>query len=196
MRPRKLFILGIVFVLLLSMVGSASADFKKGKVSGNQFSTAEGISFLVPPTFSLSAQQNKKDGFFRIILGGPTDAKGFGPAIVIDILPSKKLVDDYSAKQLMQDIVKYPIAASVDKYTEACVIGDKLFDDHGTMTRENLVVFRLNRFSEGRVAFSYSFCYSTGKNFVRASYLCFGAQRTLTEDIPAFMDLYNSLIVP
>ena len=196
MRPRKLLILGLVLVLLVSMAGSASADFKKGKVSGNQFSSPDGISFLVPKTFSLSAQQNKKDGFFRIILQGPWDANYFGPCIVVDIIPSKKSVEDYTDRQLMQDIVKYPIAGSVDKYTEACVIGDKLFDDHGTMTRENLIVFRLNRFSEGRVAFSYSFCYSTGKNLVRVSYLCFAAQRTLTADVPAFMELYNSLIVP
>ena len=197
MRSRRLLILGLVLVLMLSIVGGASADMKKGKVKGSQFTSPDGISFVVPKGFSVARQENKKDGgFFRIVLGGRADAKGFGPAIMIDITPGTKDLEAYTGRHLMQDLSRYPIAARYDKYTDATVLGDKLFEDFDTLSRECLIAFRLNRFSESRVAFSYYFCFNTDKNFVRASYICFGAQRTLTEDIPKFMELYNSLVVP
>jgi hypothetical protein len=187
--------LSLALILVLTLATCASAEIKKGKVSGGQYTNPDGISFNVPKGFSMAAQQNKKDGFFRIVLGGKADAKGFGPAILIDIVPGKKDMEQYTDRYVLQDLSKFPIASD-DKYTDALIIGDKLFEEFGTKTRENLIVFRLHRWSESRVAFSYSFCYSTDKNLVRASYLCFGAQRTLTNDIPSFLELYNSLVVP
>ena len=195
MQLKKLVAMGLVVVLALCVTFGASADMKKGKVSGGQYSSPSGISFNVPKGFSLGSQENKKAGFFRIVLGGRADARGFGPAIVIDIDSDTQDLEEYTGRKLLKDLEAYPLA-NVDKYEDASVIGNKLYEDHGLMVRESLVVFRLNRFSQARVAFSYSFCFNTDSHFVRASYLCFGAQRTLTEDIPAFMKLYNSLIVP
>ena len=195
MRFRKLLALVLALVLVMSVFSVAAADMKKGKVSGNKYTSPDGISFIVPKGFSLALQQNKKEGFFRIVLGGKADARGFGPAILVDIVPGTKDMESYTGRHLLQDIEKYPIANG-DKYTDSYIISDKLTEEYDSPTRENLVVFRLNRFSQARVAFSYSFCYSTDKYLVRASYLCFGAQRTLTNDVPLFLDLYNSLVVP
>ncbi len=196
MRWRKLWILCLVLMLALSYTSGATADMKKGKVNGSQYTNTDGLSLVIPKGFSFAMHQNKPDGFFRVVLGGKQDSKGWGPAIVVDILPGKKNVGDYTGRHLSQDLMKNPISTRYDKYTDAYVIGDRLFEEYDTMIRENLVVFRLSRFSETRVAFSYSYCFSTEKNFVRASYMCFGAQRTLTEDIPKFLELYNSLVVP
>jgi hypothetical protein len=198
MRTKRMLAFLLAFALTAAAVPAAfAADvMKKGKVSGTTYTNPDGVSFSVPDTFTVSAQQNKKAGFFRIMLTGPTDAKGFGPAIVIDITPGYKDIEGYTGRKLLSDLSDYPLAPDYDEYMDLTVLGDRLFDDFGTQIRENLVAFRLQRITEARVAFSYSYCWSTEKYFVRASYLCFGAQRTLTDDIPRFRQLYNSLLIP
>lgn len=198
MRTKRLLAFMLMVSLAMAMVPHAlAADImKKGKVAGTTYSNPDGVSFTVPETFKLSAQQNKKAGFFRIMLSGPVDAKGFGPAIVIDITPGSRDMEEYTARKFQSDLEDYPLVPDYDTYKNCTVIGDRLFDEFGTQVRENLVVFRLERLTEARVAFSYSYCWNTDTYFVRASYLCFGAQRTLTDDIPRFRELYNSLIIP
>lgn len=185
----------LVLLLLMALSPLALADFQKGRVSGNLYSSPDGISFLVPPGFTLSRQENRKAGFFRIVFSGPYDARMFGPAIVVDVIPSRSAVEDYTARKLVSDMEAYPVA-NVDKYQDSYVLSDTLIHENGLNYREVLVVYRLNRYGEARVAINYYYIFSTGKNLVRASYNCFAAQRTLTEDLPGFMKLFDSLIVP
>jgi hypothetical protein len=198
MRTKRLLAFLLAFALTAAMIPYAlAADvMKKGKVAGNTYTNPDGVSFTVPETFTVSAQQNKKAGFFRILLSGPVDAKRFGPAIVIDITPGSRDMEEYTGKKFLADLEDYPLLPDYDEYKNCTVIGDRLFEEYGTQIRENLVAFRLQRLTEARVAFSYSYCWNTERYFVRASYLCFGAQRTLTDDIPRFRELYNSLIIP
>jgi hypothetical protein len=185
----------LAFLLLLALTAGASAEMKKGKVSGGVYKNPDGVSFRVPSGFRLGKQGYANRDYFRIVFGGPTDSHGFGPAIVIDILPQPGSVEEYTAQQLARDLGEYPVA-SVDKYVDMSVLSDKVTGDGDAAVRENLMVFRLDRFSEARVAFSYTYSFSTANHLVRASYMCFGAQRTLTDDIPKFKTLFDTLVVP
>lgn len=194
--PKRLLALLLAALLLTPLLASmATPTFKKGGMSGSYYSSPSGISFNVPEGFTLFLQENRKDGYFRIAFDGPYDAKYFGPAICIDIVPGGGSVASYTAKKLVSDLQRYPLGRQ-DKYVSPLVLVDRVIDIGGTEVRENLVVFRLDRAAQARVAFSYSYTYNTGSNLVRASYLSFGAQRTLTEDIPKFRDLFDTLVVP
>ncbi|HSK68762.1 MAG TPA: hypothetical protein VLA21_05825 [Candidatus Limnocylindria bacterium] len=185
----------LAVLLLLALAGGASAELKKGKVSGGVFKSPDGITFRVPSGFRLARQGYGKRDFFRIVFGGPSDSRGFGPAIVIDVMPQPGNISEYTAQQVARDLGEFPVA-DVDKYVDMSVLSDKVTGEGDAAVRENLVVFRLDRFSEARVAFSYTYSFSTQNHLVRASYMCFGAQRTLTDDIPKFRTLHDTLVVP
>lgn len=197
MRKRQLLTLLLAILLVLAMAPTSMAGSKlmeKGSVKGKYYTNPDGMSFTIPDEFELAAQRTNNLDYLRIILSGPLE-HSFGPAIVIDVSTGYKDVSTYGGYELIRDVQEVPLA-NVDVYKDGYIINEDLKEEYGVTVLESLMVFRLDRNGLPRVAYAYCYSWSTDNYFVRAYYLCFGAQRTLTRDVEGFRELYNSMIVP
>ena len=50
--------------------------------------------------------------------------------------------------------------------------------------------------SQNRTSYLTVYVFSTDRNIVRITYDCYGAQRTMVDDLYGVENLYNSIIVP
>jgi hypothetical protein len=194
-KPLAALLLAILLVLLVAPASLAANNLMaKGKVKGNFYSNDDGLSFTVPEDFELVAQQTNKLDFLRIILEGPQE-HSFSPCIVIDVSTGYQDITTYSGSAYMSDILSNPLYV-YDNYKDGYLFYLKLLEEYGATIMETLMSFRLDRDGVPRVAFCYGYTWSTDRYFVRAYYICFGAQRTLTSDVARFKELYNSMVTP
>lgn len=190
-HQRKLLALLAAVLLCLCAALPACADVVKGKVTNGVYDNGNGISFPVPSGFSLSRQENKKAGFFRIAFSGPSDKNGFGPALLIDVIPGSMDVLEYTAEDLLADL----FAGYGENYKDMYLIASEGFSEYGVDGRRIFLVYR-DSGSQNRTSYLTVYVFSTDRNIVRITYDCYGAQRTMVDDLYGVENLYNSIIVP
>lgn len=191
MRKNRGFALLLALLVCIATAIPACADFAKGKVVNGVYDNGAGISFPMPSGFSLARQENKKAGFFRISLSGPRDKNGFGPAILVDVIPGTLDVSEYSTADMIAELYETYGANYKDQY----LIASETFTEYGVDARRAFLVYR-DGGSQNRTSYLTVYVFSTAHNIVRITYDCYGAQRTMVDDLYGVENLYNSIIVP
>jgi len=189
-RKRSLaFFLALLMCLAAAL--PAMADVAKGKVVSGRFDNGDGITFMVPDGFTLYKQENKKAGFFRITMTGPHDKNGFGAALIIDITPGSMDVTEYESS----DIVSDALTDYGSSYQDMYLMASETFTEYGVDGRRVFLTYR-DGSSQNRTSYMCIYVFSTDRNIVRMVYDCYGAQRTMIDDLYALEDLFNNIIVP
>lgn len=192
MRHHRKFLALLAAALFLALAAiPACADVVKGKVTNGVFDNGNGISFPVPEGFSLSRQENKKAGFFRISFSGPRDNKGFGPALLVDVIPGSMDVSEYESSKILSDL----LSGYGENYKDTYLIASDTFSEYGVDSRRVFLVYR-DSSSQNRTSYLTIYVFSTDRNIVRITYDCYGAQRTMVDDLYGVETLFNSIIVP
>ena len=191
MRKNRGFALLLALLVCIATAISACADFAKGKVVNGVYDNGDGISFPMPSGFSLARQENKKAGFFRISLSGLRDKNGFGPAILVDVIPGTLDVSEYSTADMIAELYETYGANYKDEY----LIASETFTEYGVDARRAFLVYR-DGGSQNRTSYLNVYLFSTDRNIVRIVYDCYGAQRTMVDDLYSVQDLFNSIMVP
>ena len=186
----------LVLVLTVSILPGTALAVTKGKVTGDYYTNNEGISFTVPREFNLVLQENKKAGFFRITLEGQRDATYHAGALAIDIIPAAKSLSAYNAAALKSDIIAYPVGWDDDELYDFHTINDSITDKFGVEAREVFMTFHIGRWGAIKNGYLYSLCFNARNSFVRMTYMCFGSQRTMSEEIEGLQEILNTLMVP
>ena len=190
---RKNRVLALLLALLVCTAAAipACADFTKGKVTNGVYDNGNGIMFPVPSGFSLVRQENKKAGYFRISFSGPSDKNGFGPALLVGVIPGSVNMDEYTSSDILAELLETYGANYKDFY----LIASEYFNEYGVDARRLFLVYR-DGGGQSRTSYLTVYAFSTDRNIVRITYDCYGAQRTMIDDLYGVRDLFNSIMVP
>lgn len=75
------------------------------------------------------------------------------------------------------------------------LMASETFTEYGVDGRRVFLTYR-DGSSQNRTSYMCIYVFSTDRNIVRMVYDCYGAQRTMIDDLYALEDLFNNIIVP
>jgi hypothetical protein len=213
MYKGKFVALFLALVLIAAVPSVAQADRKimgEGTAVGHFFSTPEGLSFRIPDGFENVRYKTDNPNFLRIVLERPLSydySRAWLIArrtyMVIDIFTGSDNVENYMGASYFNSIIETNLLGFIYRdylvYSEGSLLYEDVQDVFGNPELESLLIFQITHGgTKGKqyTEFCYGFCWSTENYFVRVCYICYGDQQSLPEDIPKFLILYRSMIVP
>ena len=202
MHKTRFLLLLLTLALILSAAGAAQADgalMTAGKVLDNFYQTPEGLSFTIPSGFEYVKHKTDNPDSLRIVLNSPDEGNREKTHIVIDVFTGRDDVTKYMGDQYLASLNETAFVHSAIRdahIIDGYLLHEDVQDVFGEPALESLLVLRASHRQTPFTCFCYGFCWSTDNYFVRVCYFSRAIRRSLPEDIPKFLRLYYSMIVP
>ena len=107
------------------------------------------------------------------------------------MIPGTLDVSEYSTADMIAELYETYGANYKDEY----LIASETFTEYGVDARRAFLVYR-DGGSQNRTSYLNVYLFSTDRNIVRIVYDCYGAQRTMVDDLYSVQDLFSSIMVP